>query len=117
MIEASNLLPDERPFVGYNPGFVDNRILVVTGGEQWAEQGTHLRLGPGTLQPIAVPLGDGSWLTPDQETVQRWTTSSGFAPLTASLRGGLGRAEKALPTAEEQEGLAASRRPPKGPPT
>ncbi|WP_405754094.1 hypothetical protein [Streptomyces sp. NBC_00073] len=88
IIEARNVLPDEWVFVGYTPGFVDSgRILVVTGEEQWAEEGTHLLLDAHTIEPVAeldypqapgvtaVPLGDGTWLTHDQETVQRWTTT------------------------------------------
>ncbi|MFD0119892.1 hypothetical protein [Streptomyces virginiae] len=88
IIEARNVLPDEWVFVGYTPGFVDSdRILVVTGEEQWAEEGTHLLLDARTLEPVAeldypqvpgvaaVPLGDGTWLTHEQETVQRWTTA------------------------------------------
>ncbi|MGW7286947.1 hypothetical protein ACWGH4_15815 [Streptomyces sp. NPDC054847] len=88
IIEAGDVLPDERVFVGYTPGFVDDkRILVVTAEEQWAEEGTHLLLDAHTLRPLAeldypqtpgvtaVPLGDGTWLVRDDETVQRWTTS------------------------------------------
>ncbi|KJY48037.1 MULTISPECIES: hypothetical protein [Streptomyces] len=88
IVEARNVLPDEWVFVGYTPGFVDdNRILVVAAEEQWAEEGIHLLLDARTLEPVAeldypqapgvaaVPLGDGTWLTHDQETVQRWTTT------------------------------------------
>ncbi|MGW6739326.1 hypothetical protein ACWGDX_01055 [Streptomyces sp. NPDC055025] len=88
IIEASDVLPDERVFVGYTPGFVDDeRILVVTAEEQWAEEGTHLLLDARTLRPLAeldypqtpgvtaVPLGDGTWLIRNEETVQRWTTA------------------------------------------
>ncbi|MGW7465070.1 hypothetical protein ACWGJT_10245 [Streptomyces xantholiticus] len=88
IIEAGDVLPDERVFVGYTPGFVDDkRILVVTAEEQWAEEGTHLLLDARTLRPLAeldypqtpgitaVPLGDGTWLIRDEETVQRWTTA------------------------------------------
>lgn len=86
--EAGDVLPDERVFVGYSPGFVDDkRILVVTAEEQWAEEGTHLLLDAHTLRPLAeldyprtpgvtaVPLGDGTWLVREDETVQRWTTA------------------------------------------
>ncbi|MFE9884454.1 hypothetical protein [Streptomyces scopuliridis] len=88
IIEAGDVLSEDWVFVGYTPGFVDEkRILVVAAEEQWAEQGTHLLLNARTLRPIAeldypqapgaraVPLGDGTWLTHDQETVQRWTTA------------------------------------------
>ncbi|KOU27908.1 hypothetical protein [Streptomyces sp. WM6368] len=86
IVEAGNVLPDEWVFAGYLPGFVDDdRILVVAAGEQWAEEGTHLLLDAHTLEPVAeldyaqaqgvaaVHLGDGTWLTHDQETAQRWT--------------------------------------------
>ncbi|MFF5790350.1 hypothetical protein ACFY8P_35930 [Streptomyces sp. NPDC012693] len=88
IVEAGDVLPDDRVFVGYTPGFVDDeRILVVTAEEQWAEEGTHLLLDAHTLRPlaeidypeapgvVAVPLGDGTWLTRDEETVRRWTTA------------------------------------------
>ncbi|MEU4726815.1 hypothetical protein [Streptomyces sp. NPDC023588] len=88
IIEAGEILPADWVFVGYTPGFVnDNRILVVTAEEQWAEEGTHLLLDADTLRPVveldyphapgvaAVPLGDGTWLTHDHETVLRWTTA------------------------------------------
>ncbi|MDV5149477.1 hypothetical protein R1T08_36500 [Streptomyces sp. SBC-4] len=88
IIEAGEVLPDEWVFVGYTPGIVDDqRILVVAAEEQWAEEGTHLLLDANTLRPLAelnypqtlgvsaVPLGDGTWLTRDEETVQRWTTT------------------------------------------
>ncbi|MFJ4862886.1 hypothetical protein [Streptomyces sp. NPDC088748] len=86
IVEAGNVLPDAWVFAGYLPGFVDDdRILVVAAEEQWAEEGTHLLLDARTLEPVAeldyaqapgvaaVPLGDGTWLTHDQETAQRWT--------------------------------------------
>ncbi|MEU2236765.1 hypothetical protein [Streptomyces vietnamensis] len=85
LLEAGDILPEEWVFVGYTPGFVDDkRILVVAAEEQWAEEGTHLLLDARTLRPLAeldypqppgvtaVPLGDGTWLTHDEETVQRW---------------------------------------------
>ncbi|MET9420867.1 hypothetical protein ABZY06_09050 [Streptomyces sp. NPDC006540] len=88
IVEACDVLPAERVFVGYTPGFVDDeRILVVTAEEQWAEEGTHLLLDARTLRPLAeldypqtpgvtaVPLGDGTWLVRDDESVQRWTTA------------------------------------------
>ncbi|MFF9066502.1 hypothetical protein ACF09E_14225 [Streptomyces sp. NPDC014891] len=88
IIEAGEVLPEDWVFVGYTPGFLDDkRILVVAAEEQWAEEGTHLLLDGRTLRPLAeldypqtpgvtaVPLGDGTWLTYDEETVQRWTTA------------------------------------------
>ncbi|MGA5068216.1 hypothetical protein ACPB9E_31315 [Streptomyces exfoliatus] len=88
IIEAGEVLPRDRVFVGYTPGFVDNqRILVVSAEEPWAEQGTHLLLDAHTLKALAeldysqtpgaaaVPLGDGTWLTHGEETVRRWTTA------------------------------------------
>ncbi|MFF8513617.1 hypothetical protein ACF064_36910 [Streptomyces sp. NPDC015492] len=85
IIEAGEILPEEWVFVGYTPGFVDEkRILVVAAEEQWAEEGSHLLLDSHTLRPLAeldypetprvsaVPLGDGTWLTHDGETVLRW---------------------------------------------
>ncbi|MFG2867371.1 hypothetical protein [Streptomyces sp. NPDC048338] len=88
-IEAGDVLPEDRVFVGCTPGFVDDeRILVVTAEEQWAEEVTHLLLDAHTLRPLAaldyprppgvaaVPLGDGTWLTVEEETVRRWTIPS-----------------------------------------
>ncbi|MGA5195618.1 hypothetical protein [Streptomyces exfoliatus] len=88
IIEAGEALPEGWFFVGYTPGFVDDkRILVVAAEEQWAEEGTHLLLDAHMLRPLAeldypqtpgvtaVPLGDGTWLTLDEETVRRWTTA------------------------------------------
>jgi hypothetical protein len=88
IVEAGDVLPAERVFVGYTPGFVDDeRILVVTAEEQWAEEGIHLLLDARSLRPLAeldypqtpgvtaVPLGDGTWLVRDDESVQRWTTA------------------------------------------
>ncbi|KQX50104.1 hypothetical protein ASE09_16915 [Streptomyces sp. Root66D1] len=88
VIEAGDVLPDEWVFVGYTPGFVDDRrILVAAAEEQWAEEGTHLLLDAHTLRPLAelnypqtpgvcaVPIGDGTWLSADGETVMRWTTA------------------------------------------
>ncbi|MFF0558635.1 hypothetical protein [Streptomyces sp. NPDC004266] len=85
LLEAGDILPEGWVFVGYTPGFVDDkRILVVAAEEQWAEEGTHFLLDARTLRPLAeldypqppgvtaVPLGDGTWLTHDEETVQRW---------------------------------------------
>ncbi|WP_329625340.1 hypothetical protein OG357_37395 [Streptomyces sp. NBC_01255] len=88
IVEAGEVLPEGWVFVGYTPGFADDRqILVVAAEEQWAEEGTHLLLDARTLRPLAavayprtpgvaaIPLGDGTWLTHDEETVQRWTTT------------------------------------------
>ncbi|MFD5372145.1 hypothetical protein [Streptomyces sp. NPDC127103] len=62
------------------------RLLVAAAEEPWAEEAAHLLLDGRTLRPLAdvayprtpgvsaVPLGDGTWLTHDEETVQRWTT-------------------------------------------
>ncbi|MFE5591212.1 hypothetical protein [Streptomyces sp. NPDC056549] len=85
IVEAGEVLPEEWVFVGYTPGFVDEkRILVVAAEEPWAEKGTHLLLDAHTLRPLAeldyphasgisaVPLGDGTWLTHRGETVLRW---------------------------------------------
>ncbi|MFC8760639.1 hypothetical protein ACFUAG_07960 [Streptomyces sp. NPDC057193] len=44
-VEAGDVLPDDLVFVGYTPGVV------------------------------AVPLGDDTWLTRDEETARRWTTA------------------------------------------
>ncbi|MEU3744087.1 MULTISPECIES: hypothetical protein [Streptomyces] len=87
VVEAGAILPEGRVFVGYTPGFVDDeRILVATAEEPWAEESTHILLDAHTLRPLAevgyprtpgataVPLGDGTWLTRDGETVERWTT-------------------------------------------
>lgn len=87
IIEAGEVLPEEWVFVGYTPGFVDEkRILVAAAEEQWAEEGTHLLLDAHTLRPLAevdypqspgvsaVPIGDGTWLTADGETVLRWSS-------------------------------------------
>ncbi|WP_432753982.1 hypothetical protein ACE1OA_34545 [Streptomyces sp. JL2001] len=89
LVEAGDVLPEEWVFVGYTPGFVDDqRVLVVAAEEQWAEEGTHLLLDAHTLRPLAavdypqlagvaaVPLGDGTWLTVEEDTVRRWTIPS-----------------------------------------
>ncbi|OKJ66279.1 hypothetical protein [Streptomyces sp. CB02261] len=59
----------------------------MTAEEQWEEEGTHLLLDTHTLRPLAeidypaapgvaaVPLGDDTWLTRDEETARRWTTA------------------------------------------
>ncbi|MFF5920943.1 hypothetical protein ACFY8C_21765 [Streptomyces flavochromogenes] len=88
IVEAGEVLSEGEGFVGYTPGFVDDeRILVVSAEEQWAEEGTHLLLDARTLRPLAelayprpqgvtaVPLGDGTWLTRDGESVRRWATA------------------------------------------
>ncbi|MGW8766819.1 hypothetical protein ACWGN5_30450 [Streptomyces sp. NPDC055815] len=88
IIEAREVLPEGWVFAGYTPGFVDGtRILVAAAEEPWAEAGTHLLIDARTLRPLAaldypqtpgvaaVPLGDGTWLTHDAETVQRWATA------------------------------------------
>ncbi|WP_328945872.1 hypothetical protein OG259_34995 [Streptomyces sp. NBC_00250] len=88
LVEAGEVLPPDRMFIGYTPGFVDDRrILVVTAEEQWAEEGVHVLLDARTLMPLAeldypwppgvtaVPLGDGTWLTRDDDTVRRWATA------------------------------------------
>ncbi|MEU7390054.1 hypothetical protein [Streptomyces tanashiensis] len=87
IVEAGEILPEGWVLVGYSPGFLDEtRLLVVAAEEQWAEEGTHLLLDAHTLRPLAeldylhppgvsaVPLGDGTWLTHDGETVLRWAT-------------------------------------------
>ncbi|MFF5768593.1 hypothetical protein ACFY8F_39495 [Streptomyces tanashiensis] len=87
IVEAGEILPEGWVLVGCTPGFVDEkRILVVAAEEQWVEEGTHLLLDAHTLRPLAeldyphtpgvsaVPLGDGTWLTHDGETVLRWAT-------------------------------------------
>ncbi|MET9653298.1 hypothetical protein ABZZ44_23935 [Streptomyces sp. NPDC006460] len=89
LVEAGDVLPEEWVFVGYTPGFVDDqRVLVVAAEEQWAEEGTHLLFDAHTLRPLAavdypqpsgvaaVPLGDGTWLTVEEDTVRRWTIPS-----------------------------------------
>ncbi|MFI8293709.1 hypothetical protein ACIGBL_31695 [Streptomyces sp. NPDC085614] len=89
IVEAGDVLPEEWVFVGYTPGFVDERrVLVVAAEELWAEEGTHLLLDARTLRPLAaldypqppgvaaVPLGDGTWLTVEEERVRRWTIPS-----------------------------------------
>ncbi|MFF5922795.1 hypothetical protein ACFY8C_31425 [Streptomyces flavochromogenes] len=88
IIEAGEVLPEEWVFAGCTPGFVgEKRVLVVVAEEQWAEEGTHLLLDAHTLTPLAevdypetsgvcaVPLGDGTWLTADGETVLRWSSA------------------------------------------
>ncbi|MFV6029121.1 hypothetical protein [Streptomyces sp. NPDC056264] len=87
VVAAGDVLPEGWVFAGWTPGFVDDRrILVAAAEEPWAEEATHLLLDGRTLGPLAdiayprtpgvsaVPLGDGTWLTHDGETVQRWTT-------------------------------------------
>ncbi|MFD9243220.1 hypothetical protein ACFV0D_15055, partial [Streptomyces sp. NPDC059556] len=72
---------------GWTPGFVDDRrILFAAAEEPWGEEAAPLLLDGRTLRRSptsrtrghrglsAVPLGDGTWLTHDGETAQRWTT-------------------------------------------
>ncbi|MFI1824830.1 hypothetical protein ACH41E_00010 [Streptomyces sp. NPDC020412] len=83
---AARVLPDELVFVG-RPGFLDGtRILAAAGEDLWAEEARHFVLDAASLEPIAeldyagagdpapLPLGDGTWLTVEGDSVRRWST-------------------------------------------
>ncbi|MBU7596730.1 hypothetical protein JGS22_003515 [Streptomyces sp. P38-E01] len=78
-----NEYPDHQ-FVG-KPGFVDlNTVLAAVAEETWSAESEHLLLDAQTLIPWArvsypsevsarpLPLGDGSWLTIENNSVRRW---------------------------------------------
>ncbi|MFB7833733.1 hypothetical protein [Streptomyces sp. NPDC056056] len=86
--KAAVVLPDELVFMG-QPGFLDEeRILAPVGEDPWEEECRHVLLGaddlrlraevtypPGTgVTARTLPLGDGTWLTFDDDTVRRWRT-------------------------------------------
>ncbi|MEU9012894.1 hypothetical protein AB0D12_24650 [Streptomyces sp. NPDC048479] len=84
--EAEAVLPDELVFAG-RPGFLDrHRILAAAAADPWGEESRHFILDASTLRPFAelhypmpvdlppLPLGDGTWLTIDEDTVRRWQT-------------------------------------------
>lgn len=69
------------------PGFLDGaRVLAAVGEDPWEEECRHVLLGADDLSPRAevtyppgaevstraLPLGDGTWLTFDGDTVHRW---------------------------------------------
>jgi hypothetical protein len=83
---AADVLPDDLVFMG-QPGFLDEeRVLAAVGEDPWEEECRHVLLGsddlrgrvevtypPGTeVTTRALPLGDGTWLTFDNDTVRRW---------------------------------------------
>ncbi|WP_405869952.1 hypothetical protein OHB11_00850 [Streptomyces zaomyceticus] len=86
--KAVVVLPDELVFMG-QPGFLDEeRVLVAVGEDPWEEECRHALLGADDLRLRAevtyppgievtdrtLPLGDGTWLTFDGDTVRRWRT-------------------------------------------
>ncbi|MFD9035810.1 hypothetical protein ACFVZW_32400 [Streptomyces sp. NPDC059567] len=88
VVEASDVLPDGLVFMG-QPGFLDEgRVLAAVGEDPWEEECRHVLLGADDLglraevtyppdtavTTRALPLGDGTWLTFDDDTVHRWRT-------------------------------------------
>ncbi|MEU3303940.1 hypothetical protein ABZ729_29620 [Streptomyces sp. NPDC006678] len=87
-VDAEDVLPEDLRFVGYHPGFLcADRVVVAISEEQDSDDNRHLILDGHTLQPVAevdypgaancddpLALGDGTWLTTDGDTVQRWRT-------------------------------------------
>ncbi|MFD9245771.1 hypothetical protein ACFV0D_28355 [Streptomyces sp. NPDC059556] len=86
--KAAVVLPDGLVFMG-QPGFLDEgRVLAAVGEDPWEEECRHALLGaddlrlraevtypPGTgVKTRTLPLGDGTWLTFDDDTVRRWRT-------------------------------------------
>lgn len=82
---AEEVLPDDLRFVGYRPGFLDkDRVLAAVAEEEDSEDNRHLILDGHTLQPVAeldypgttcydpLALGDGTWLTTEEDVVRRW---------------------------------------------
>ncbi|MFI2203778.1 hypothetical protein ACH47Z_23965 [Streptomyces sp. NPDC020192] len=85
LVEAEDILPEGLCFVGHRPGFLDpNRVLVAVAEEADTEDNRHLILDGHTLQPVAeldypgitcadpLALGDGTWLTTEEDVVRRW---------------------------------------------
>ncbi|MFE7516453.1 hypothetical protein ACFU8I_35270 [Streptomyces sp. NPDC057540] len=85
---ADDVLPDGLVFLG-RPGFLDaTRVLAAVGEDPWEEECRHVLLDATDLRPRAgityprggepvsrvLPLGDGTWLTFDGDTVRRWRT-------------------------------------------
>ncbi|MEV6835305.1 hypothetical protein AB0N17_12430 [Streptomyces sp. NPDC051133] len=83
--EAEEVLPDDLRFVGYRTGFLDkDRVLAAAAEEEDSEDNRHLILDGHTLQPVAeldypgtacfdpLALGDGTWLTAQEDVVRRW---------------------------------------------
>ncbi|MFB7369952.1 hypothetical protein ACFC0D_08940 [Streptomyces sp. NPDC056222] len=89
VVEAADALPEDLVFMG-QPGFLDEgRILAAVGEDPWEEECRHVLLGADDLRPRAevmyppgtevttrtLPLGDGTWLTFDDDTAHRWHTA------------------------------------------
>ncbi|MEV5441894.1 hypothetical protein AB0N23_05000 [Streptomyces sp. NPDC052644] len=83
-VDASDVLPDGLLFMG-QAGFLDHaRVLAAAGEEPWSDVSRHFLLSatdlsvlaevhyPTTVSTMPVPLGDGTWLTTDGDTVHRW---------------------------------------------
>ncbi|MEU0402990.1 hypothetical protein ABZ318_22660 [Streptomyces sp. NPDC006197] len=96
-MKADDVLPDGLVFTG-RPGFLDEaRVLAPVGEGPWEEECRHFLLDAVDLRPRAevayppgvevasrvLPLGDGTWLTFDGDTVRRWRT--GRLPQEASV--------------------------------
>ncbi|MEU1231513.1 hypothetical protein [Streptomyces sp. NPDC005828] len=86
--EAGDVLPGDLVFMG-RPGFLDEtRVLAAVGEDPWEDECRHVLLDAVELRPLAeityppgiepeprvLPLGDGTWLTFDGDTVRRWRT-------------------------------------------
>jgi hypothetical protein len=85
LAEAEEVLPDDLRFVGYRTGFLDkDRVLAAVAEEEDSEDNRHLILDGHTLRPVAeldypgttsydpLALGDGTWLTAEEDVVRRW---------------------------------------------
>ncbi|MEU2929979.1 hypothetical protein ABZ636_33760 [Streptomyces sp. NPDC007251] len=84
-VEAEDVLPQGLRFVGHRPGLLDEgRVLAAAAAEQGSDANRHLILDGHTLQPVAevdypgttcydpLALGDGTWLTTEEDVVRRW---------------------------------------------
>ncbi|HET6357134.1 hypothetical protein [Streptomyces sp.] len=84
-VEPADVLPDGLVFMA-QPGLLDHdRILTAAAEDPWGEDSArHFLLDATTLRAVAelyypatveappLPLGDGTWLTIDGDTVRRW---------------------------------------------
>ncbi|WP_372343301.1 hypothetical protein [Streptomyces sp. KL116D] len=85
LVEAEDVLPQDFRFVGPRTGFLDkNLVLAAVAEEEDSPENTHLLLDahtlaplteldyPGTHAPDPLALGDGTWLTVEDDVVRRW---------------------------------------------
>ncbi|MFI6872126.1 hypothetical protein ACIBL6_01660 [Streptomyces sp. NPDC050400] len=84
-VDAEDVLPEDFRFVGYRTGFLDEgRVLAAAAEEEDSDENSHLLLDGRTLAPVAeldypgtvaydpLALGDGTWLTVEDDTLRRW---------------------------------------------